>query len=166
MPDRPEDSFPPYPLLVSVGQTDDGSFLFLNLEELRTVTVTGDADRKAAFARHLAAELAVNPWSIVTTVDLLGLGSDLASFNLGRVRTHPAGDTDFIGELARNLSSITEPVDPDDFHAVIIASADRPDLGPRCARRGDRRDPRSFGGSARGSRGRTSILRHSTATDR
>jgi nucleoid-associated protein YgaU len=126
VPDRPEDSFPPYPLLVSVGQTDEGSFMFLNLEELRTVTVTGDPDRKAGLARHLAAELAVNPWSIVTTVDLLGLGSDLASFNLGRVRTHPAGDIGFIGELARNLSSITEPVDPDDFHAVIIASSDRP----------------------------------------
>jgi nucleoid-associated protein YgaU len=126
VPERPDDSFPPYPLLVSVGQGDDGSFLFLNLEELRTVTVTGDSGRKASFARHVAAELAVNPWSIVTTVEVLGLGSDLASFNLGRVRTHPAGDTGFIGELARNLSSATEPVDPDDFHAVIIACADRP----------------------------------------
>ncbi|MGY2702791.1 hypothetical protein [Nocardioides sp. HB32] len=126
VPDRPEDSFPPYPLLVSVGQAADGSFLFLNLEELRTVTVTGDADRKAAFARHLAAELAVNPWSIVATVDLPGLGSDLASFNLGRVRTHPAGDTDFIAELARNLASITEAFDPDDFRAAIIATANRP----------------------------------------
>jgi nucleoid-associated protein YgaU len=126
VPERPEDSFPPYPLLVSVGQGDDGSFLFLNLEELRTLTVTGDGDRKASFARHVAAELAVNPWSVVTTVEVLGLGSDLSSFNLGRVRTHPAGDTGFIGELARDLSSITEPVDPDDFYAVIIASADRP----------------------------------------
>ena len=126
VPPRPEDSFPPYPLLVSVGQNADGAFLFLNLEELRTVTVTGDADRKAALARHLAAELAVNPWSIVTTVDLYGLGSDLASFNLGRVHTHPAGDTAFIADLARNLSPITEPYDPDDFHAAIIATADRP----------------------------------------
>ncbi|WP_036517449.1 LysM peptidoglycan-binding domain-containing protein [Nocardioides sp. J54] len=124
VPERPENSFPPYPLLVSVGQGNDGSFLFLNLEELRTVTVTGDTDRKASFARHVAAELAVNPWSIVTTVDLLGLGADLASFNLGRLRTHSPGDTGFIAELTRNLSSSNEPVDPDDFHAVIIASAD------------------------------------------
>lgn len=124
VPDSPEDSFPPYPLLVSVGHCDDGSFLFLNLEELRTVAVTGDSDRKAAFARHVAAELAVNPWSIVTTVDLLGLGADLASFNLGRVRTHPPGDTGFIVELTRNLPSIDVPTVPDDFHAVIIASAD------------------------------------------
>jgi nucleoid-associated protein YgaU len=126
VPNRPEDSFPPYPLLVSVGQGNDGSFLFLNLEELRTVTVTGDSDRKGSFARHLAAELAVNPWSVVTTVDLLGLGADLASFNLGRVRTHPAGDTDFIAELAHNLPAVSESLDPDDFHAVIIATADRP----------------------------------------
>ncbi|WP_110241674.1 LysM peptidoglycan-binding domain-containing protein [Nocardioides gilvus] len=126
VPKRPEDSFPPYPLLVSIGQATDGAFVFLNLEELRTVTVTGDLNRKAAFARHLAAELAVNPWSIVTTVDLLGLGADLSLFNLGRVRTHPEGDTDFIGELGHTLSPITEPSDPDDFHVAIIATANRP----------------------------------------
>ncbi|UMG92261.1 hypothetical protein [Nocardioides sp. TF02-7] len=124
VPERPEDSFPPYPLLVSVGQGDHGTFLFLNLEELRTLTVTGDSHGKASFARHVAAELAVNPWSVVTTVEVLGLGSDLSSFNLGRVRTHPPGDTGFIAELTRNLSSINVPIDPDDFHAVIIASAD------------------------------------------
>lgn len=126
VPDRPEDSFPPYPLLVSIGQDTDGAFVFLNLEELRTVTLTGDHHRKAGFARHLAAELAVNPWSIVTTVDLLGLGADLSLFNLGRVRTHPEGDTDFIAELAHTLSTITEPSDPDDFHVAIIATANRP----------------------------------------
>jgi len=124
-PERADDAFPPYPLLVSIGQDSGGAFVFLNLEELRTVTVTGDKDRKAAFARHLAAELAVNPWSIVTTVDLLGLGADLSLFNLGRVRTHPEGDTSFIAELTRRLSTITVPSDPDDFHAAIIATANR-----------------------------------------
>lgn len=130
VPERPEDSFPPYPLLVSVGQRDDGSFVFLNLEELRTVTVTGDSDRKASFARHVTAELAVNPWSVVATVDVLGLGSDLASFNLGRVRTHPTDDTEFIAGLVRDLSSMPANVEPDDFHAAIIATADHatPDL--------------------------------------
>lgn len=126
VPKRTDGSFPPYPLLVSVGRAADGAFVFLNLEELRTVTVAGDPARKVAFARHLAAELALNPWSTVTTVNLLGLGSDLASFNLGRVRTHPAGDTAFITDLARDLSSITEPSQPDDFHAAIIVTTQRP----------------------------------------
>ncbi|GAA1761480.1 hypothetical protein GCM10009795_004900 [Nocardioides hankookensis] len=126
VPERPDDSFPPYPLLVSVGRNTDGAFVFLNLEELRVVAVSGEPERTTALARHLAAELAVNPWSSVTTVDLLGLGADLASFNLGRVRTHPAGDTEFIADLASGLSSITAPSDPDDFYATIVATADRP----------------------------------------
>lgn len=121
------DVFPPYPLLVSVGRADVGAFVFLNLEELRTVTVTGEVAQTSAFARHVAAELAVNPWSIVTTIDLLGLGPDLASFNLGRVRTHPAGDTDFIAELARDLAALKVPYEPDDFNAAIIATANRPE---------------------------------------
>ena len=120
------DAFPPYPLLVSVGQDDGGAFVFLNLEELRVVSVTGDADRKAAFARHLAAELAVNPWSIVNHVDVLGLGSDLASFHLGRVNTHPAGDTAFIATIAEHVSDPVAGSDPDDFYAAIIATAERP----------------------------------------
>ncbi|GAB4005306.1 LysM peptidoglycan-binding domain-containing protein [Nocardioides ultimimeridianus] len=118
--------FPPYPLLVSVGQDVDGAFVFLNLEELRVVGVTGDAERKAAFARHLAAELAVNPWSITTHVDLLGLGADLASFHLGRISTHPPGDTAFINALARHVGESVSGSDPDDFYAAIIATADRP----------------------------------------
>ncbi|MDF1605883.1 LysM peptidoglycan-binding domain-containing protein [Nocardioides sp. YIM 152315] len=126
VPDRPEDSFPPYPLLASVGRTTDGAFVFLNLEELRTVALTGDPQQAEAFARHLAAELAVNPWSSVTTVDLLGLGADLASFNLGRVRTHPTGDTGFIADLARELYALPEPSARDDFYAAIIATAERP----------------------------------------
>lgn len=124
-PPPPEDSFPPFPLLVSVGRNDAGAFVFLNLEELRTISVTGAAQRTTAFARHLAAELAVNPWSVVTTVDVLGLGADLAEFNLGRIRTHPAGDTGFISQLTRELSSAHATVDPDDFRAAIIASPDR-----------------------------------------
>lgn len=120
-------AFPPYPLLVSVGQHADGAFVFLNLEELRVVSVTGNADRKAAFARHLAAELAINPWSITTHVDVLGLGSDLASFHLGRISTHPAGDTAFIATLAGHVSESVPATDPDDFYTAIIATADGPD---------------------------------------
>ncbi|KRA30990.1 MULTISPECIES: LysM peptidoglycan-binding domain-containing protein [unclassified Nocardioides] len=127
VPARTDDVFPPYPLLVSIGRADTGAFVFLNLEELRTVTVTGDEAQKSAFARHLAAELAVNPWSIVATVDLLGLGPDLAAFNLGRVRTHPAGDTDFIAGLAHDLGALEVPYEPDDFNAAIIATANRPE---------------------------------------
>ena len=127
VPERPENAFPPYPLLVSIGRTADGTYVFLNLEELRLVSVTGDETRKAAFARHVAAELAVNPWSsVVTQVDVLGLGSDLAMF-AGRVHTHPVGDTAFIAHLANDLAGIDDVPEVDDFHAVIVAKATRPE---------------------------------------
>lgn len=120
------EAFPPYPLLASAGQDLHGAFVFLNLEELRVVSVTGDPARKAAFARHLAAELAVNPWSITTHVDVLGLGADLASFHLGRISTHPPGDTAFIATLVAHVSESVPDRDPDDFYAAIIATADAP----------------------------------------
>lgn len=127
VPEKPEDSFPPYPLLVSIGRTPEGAHAFLNMEELRIVYVTGDETRKDAFARHVAAELAVNPWSsVVTHVDVLGLGSDLAMF-AGRVDTHPIGDTAFIAHLAHDLAGIDEVPQIDDFHAVIIATTTRPE---------------------------------------
>ena len=67
---------PPYPLLVTVGQDDNGLHL-VNLENLGVVALTGDSERTRALARHIAAELALNPWSVLVEVNVIGLGEEL-----------------------------------------------------------------------------------------
>jgi nucleoid-associated protein YgaU len=121
------DAGAPYPLLVSVGQSADGTLVLLNLEELRTVAVTGDQERGQALARHLVAELALDPWSLLVEVDTLNLGAELADLDPDRLRIHAPGDTAFISQLARDLSADDPAPEPDQFRAVVIATADQPD---------------------------------------
>ena len=51
----------------------------VNLEHLGVVALAGDPERTTALARHLAAELALNPWSSIVEVNVIGLGEELAA---------------------------------------------------------------------------------------
>ena len=114
----------PYPMLVSIGQHADRSLVLVNLEELKTVTITGDADRAAALARHFIAELIVNPWASPVHVDAIGIGTEMASLNSDFIHVHEPGDTAFFESLRREIGSANATVEPDEFHAAIIAGGD------------------------------------------
>lgn len=93
---------PPYPLLVAVGQGDDGTVWFLNLGHAAHVAVTGDAAGGEDLIRHLAAELALNPWSAEVDIDTFGLSPSLVG--LDPLRLHHHDDTRLLDKLKADLS--------------------------------------------------------------
>ncbi len=81
----------PYPLLVTVGTSDEGGVWLFNLEDL-AVTLTGDLERARDFGRYLVAEIACSPWAAWTRVECVGLGAELVGLNPDRIRYHHPGD--------------------------------------------------------------------------
>jgi hypothetical protein len=116
---------PPYPLLVSLGQSTDGTLVFLNLEEVGCAVVTGDEEKAAALGRHIAAELALNPWSSLVEIDTIGIGAELAEIDPVRHRHHDACDTRFLDLLATALEAEDAHQAPDQYRALIVG----PDAG-------------------------------------
>ena len=81
----------PYPLLVTIGASDDDDVWLLNCEDLPVITITGDRTYGQDFARYLAAELACNPWSREVRVDCVGIAAEIPPMNSQRVRYHDGG---------------------------------------------------------------------------
>ncbi|SNS68876.1 DNA-binding transcriptional activator of the SARP family [Geodermatophilus pulveris] len=100
----------PYPTLVTIGVNGADRWL-LDLERLGAVYITGPADRRQDFARHLAAELAVNSWSDLLTITPVGFGDELV--DLAPHRIHPV-DTPADPELRSTLCEAVER-DSDDL---------------------------------------------------
>ncbi|GAA5122546.1 hypothetical protein GCM10023339_41120 [Alloalcanivorax gelatiniphagus] len=81
---------PPYPLLLTIGTSDTGETWMLNCEELGCLTITGDQQVVRDLTRHLAAQLAVNPWSTRVAVDCIGIAEEVAAMD-DRVNYHSTG---------------------------------------------------------------------------
>lgn len=118
-----EDVLPPYPLLASIGQGDDGTLWLLDFERLGSTALTGDSARATSLARHLTAELALSPWSVISTVDAIGVASELSSLDSGRLRCHAPDDTAFLARLQQDLAEAQAlgQGDPEPFHALLVA---------------------------------------------
>jgi nucleoid-associated protein YgaU len=75
----------PYPCLVSIGYTDDGTEYLLDLEHTGALTLRGDTARCLDLARYMVAELANNVWSDHLTVTVAGFAQELVDANPTRV---------------------------------------------------------------------------------
>jgi DNA-binding SARP family transcriptional activator len=94
----------PYPTLVTIGN-DRARHWLLDLERVGVLRVTGVAERREDFARHLAAELAVNSWSDLLTVSTVGFGDELV--DLAPERVHPVDDPRVL-DLQSTLRQVAE----------------------------------------------------------
>ncbi|MBJ7353946.1 MAG: LysM peptidoglycan-binding domain-containing protein [Thermoleophilaceae bacterium] len=129
LPDR-DDVLPPYPLLVTVGQ-DGGGLHLVNLEHLGVVALAGDPERTRALARHIAAELALNPWSVLVEVHAIGVGEELATLDSLRLRHHTDCEQ-VVPAIARDLAVSLQNGwgDPDPYRAVITTTEGTSELAP------------------------------------
>lgn len=121
----------PYPMLVTVGTDPAGHAWLLDLERLRTATVVGDPDEIARFARHLVVELAMNPWTINLTTDVIGPISPGAR-GLSDFRLEEHDDTSALARFPDELRNAYEnDINSEDiewYHAVVAEAAHADEL--------------------------------------
>lgn len=82
----------PFPLLTTVGHTEQGAAWMLNLAELGTISVTGDSSRGRDFSRYLAADLATSPWATEVEIHCSGLAIEAASLSAHQFHDHVSLD--------------------------------------------------------------------------
>lgn len=121
VPTRPDEPAP-YPLLVTMGQDDNGHLWLINLEQLQNVAITGHPPNAEALGRHLVAELALNPWSRRVEVIALGIGRELEGLS-HRLTHHAPGEDGVLAKVEDQLTGDNgfDGVDPESFHAVVTA---------------------------------------------
>ncbi|MFE4621818.1 hypothetical protein [Streptomyces mirabilis] len=67
----------PYPALVTIGSTEAGDLLLLNLTQVPAVLLDGDPVHIAEVCTSLALELGMSPWASDVEVVTIGFGEDL-----------------------------------------------------------------------------------------
>ncbi|NLI84871.1 MAG: hypothetical protein GX440_05635 [Propionibacterium sp.] len=115
-----------YPQLVSVGMDDDGATWLVNLEQLGTISLTGDPTYAADFARYLAAEIAVNPWARQVQLDCIGIAPEAVPLDPARIRHHRLEDP---APLDAAIAAAGATIDKCATHDVTAAAGRADDLG-------------------------------------
>jgi nucleoid-associated protein YgaU len=115
-----------YPQLVSVGLDDAGATWLVNLEQLGTISLTGDPTYAADFARYLAAEIAVNPWARQVQLDCIGIAPEAVPLDPARIRHHRLEDP---APLDAAIAAAGATIDKCATHDVTAAAGRADDLG-------------------------------------
>ena len=116
------DGAAPYPQLVTIGQSDDGTVWLFNAEEFGALALTGDPTYTADFARHLIAELTMSRWGRDVRIDTLAIGDELAGINPDRLYHHPAAEAEAVLESVEQHARVTQA-------AQAAAAVDADSLG-------------------------------------
>lgn len=119
----------PWPLLITVGHDERGSTWLLNIEDL-TVTVTGDPVADGDFARFIAADVACNPWSRDTALDVVGIAAEVAAMSPDRIRVRGTPDAAAKGAVAEAVNTIDRLNEYDIDTPTARARQSDPDLWP------------------------------------
>lgn len=106
----PLDEIPaaPYPALIAIGRDEEDSQVYVDLERMGTLNVTGanDEDRHSVLLSY-AVQLATIPWSEDVQVTLVGFNDPLLdSLGTGRIR-----QVDDVDTLLRNLQRQADDVE-------------------------------------------------------
>ncbi|MFE5309865.1 LysM peptidoglycan-binding domain-containing protein [Isoptericola sp. NPDC056605] len=100
-PDVAEATPAPYPALVTIGHDEEDGHVFLNLEHLGALAITGDDQHTREILAALAIELALSTWADDLQVTLVGAFPELEdTLQTGRIRYLPT-----IGRLVDHLAT-------------------------------------------------------------
>jgi hypothetical protein len=128
MPDLP-DALAPLPALVTIGSSPY-THLLVDLERLGMLTVQGHPSACGDLLRHIAAELAHNPWSDRVEVTLAGFPDEdaalLASLNPRRIQVAeslPATVEQLRRRMTHNRETLRAHKLPDAMHGRVTDTA-------------------------------------------
>ncbi len=122
-PEQAKDVAAPYPSLVTLGHDLENGHVFLDLEEVTALGVTGDPDRTRAVITALVLELATSCWADDLQVTVVGACADLEdSMQTGRIRYLSDADSvlvDLTRRAAGDRDILTDCDTPDLQHARV-----------------------------------------------
>ena len=126
-PDPEEGDIGPFPTLVHLGSNAAGEWL-LDLERAGGLILNGDPDRCLEVARVLAAQFALNNWSDMVSVTVVGFGQELAEAAPGRVRYAALANVAAVmaaaGKEARDTAETMDSLGIDIVQARVQAACD------------------------------------------